>query len=90
MTGVHLNDWVRVRLTPYGEKVLAGYHDQRRQRVGAMAHIYRPDAEGLYGMPLWDLMRIFGQALGLTTPPPFQGNILIGSPSATPAAPVTP
>ena len=82
MTGVHLNDAVRVRLTPYGEAVLADYHAQRRQRMGDRAYIYRPDAEGLYGMPLWDLMRIFGASIGMTRPPPFEGEIQIRRPAA--------
>lgn len=82
MTGVHLNDYVRVRLTPYGVGWLDVYHQQRRQRMGDRAHIYHPDTDGLYGMPLWDLMRIFGPACGLAKPPPFEGEIQIRRPAA--------
>lgn len=90
MTGVHLNDAVQVRLTPFGEAVLAQHHDRMRERVGSSAHIYRPGPDGRYRMPLWDLMRLFGPTCGLTRPPPFEGEILIGTPSDPPAAPVTP
>lgn len=70
VVGVNLNDYVRVKLTDYGEAHLK-----------MVRYSKKPNADGIYQFMLWDLMYIFGPKMILGGPAVFEGGkiTIIGS-----------
>lgn len=70
----NVNESVRVRLTPFGERAFYKYWqrifpgEERKPNV---------DADGYARFQLWDLMQIFGPHHQMTNPPCFEGNNIL-------------
>lgn len=66
--GMHINDWVKVRLTPAGVEILRQQHEMLNHRImirtagtGTISPFnLRTDEDGYTSFQIWDLMARFG------------------------------
>ncbi|GBF73066.1 hypothetical protein PA598K_01351 [Paenibacillus sp. 598K] len=85
--GVHINDWVKVQLTPVGIEILRQQHEKQQQRImiltdgtgPAKPFTMRTDEKGYASFQLWSLMERFGPHMGLQKPEPFTELIVLGT-----------
>jgi len=77
---INLNEYVKVKLTDYGEQIHYGNYIAKGVSF-CMKHKYRPpliDEQGYSKFQLWDLMNIFGSVMYLGNPNvPFEGNEIV-------------
>lgn len=82
---MHINDWIKVRLTPAGVEILRQQHEMMEHRLmlrtGGTAtsspFTVRTDEDGYTSFQLWDLMARFGPFIGLRKPEPFIGEMIV-------------
>lgn len=81
---LHLNDFVFVRLSYLGRKILREDHERLRRRVPQVGDFKLPkeDDAGYSRFQLWDLMQIFGPHISLGRTPPFDSAIRLEQPIA--------
>lgn len=60
---MNINDFVEVRLTSYGHKVIKDHHDFIFK--GKVSFIPSAEIDGWSRWQLWELMRVFGEYMGL-------------------------
>jgi hypothetical protein len=78
MASCNLNDRVKFRLTPKGEKILNDYLAAQRAKHGCdAASCYRKDACGYRTCILWEFMNVFGPSMHIGLGSILDGNNLI-------------
>lgn len=75
---IHLNDTVKVKLTPHG---LRHYREKQSSFNASLPARIKPfpidpplDEEGFYQTQLWQLMNLFGSSLYMGGPMPFEAS----------------
>jgi hypothetical protein len=86
---MNMNDMVRIKLKPAGEKILRDKHDKLnrwiKKRNGSLHDFdLRLDAEGYYRTQLWCVMQDFGPHIRLGAEAPFETEILLDTPPPQP------
>ncbi len=70
---INLNEYVKVKLTKYGELMYDNYMSSKKYPISL-----RFDEQGYSKFQLWDLMNIFGSVMYLGNPNvPFEGNEIV-------------
>ncbi|WP_020621024.1 hypothetical protein [Paenibacillus daejeonensis] len=81
--GMHINDWVKVKLTDAGIEILRQQHEMLHHRLmqqtgrTSQPSNLRTDEDGYASFQLWDLMARFGPFIGLTKAEPFEGELIV-------------
>jgi hypothetical protein len=71
----NINDYVRVKLTDHGRKILDDQHTEFKKVMPSAEPIHKPDEDGWCKFQLWELMSIFGQHLYNGCQIPFETTI---------------
>lgn len=77
MVEFNVNNTVWIRVTEHGRKVEADHWAS----FGLSLPEPRVDADGWEARQLWDVMSVFGQALGAGSPVPFETTIRLAPPA---------
>jgi len=71
MMKFNINDYVKVKLTPFGVEILARKHAELKKEYPSLHEFKMPviDSEGYTKYQMWHLMQDFGDCLGFGTLP---------------------
>lgn len=72
MTGINLNDMVRVKLTDHGREILRKDYEDRFAKYGRKYVPPKEDSDGWSKWQLWALFQDFGQHIHLGGRLPFE------------------
>ena len=78
MKSFNIDNFVKIKLTSYGLSILNDYHNRVRKSHPEIGEFTFPpkDERGYIGMPLNQIMQIFGPYLGRTDAKVFESEIL--------------
>ncbi|MBX4266552.1 hypothetical protein [Clostridium estertheticum] len=83
LVSIKLNDYVKIKLTDVGIKILKGRHDELNSRIANNGGVnimgefkLRLDKDGYYKMQLWDLINTFGDNVDVGLDIPFESKII--------------
>jgi len=81
----NINETVKVKITPFGHKILKEYHDNLMQKIPNTSTLERKyqeppvDEDGYIAMQLWSVMQKFGPHIHLgMNEQPISTTIIIG------------
>lgn len=72
----NVNDKVRIKLLPRGVEMFDQYHRGLGLDPAPYWKMHPPDADGWREFQAWEMMHLFGGAMMMGPPPPFETTIL--------------